>query len=439
MRVEPRLFKPSLTFINVWTVFLLRMKNYIYQLTKQINKHNSYRYNCINLIASENLMSPATRISISSDLGNRYTVGQPSSRWYAGCHYYDKIEKTAINIAQKLFHAEYINLQPISGMVANMVSYHALLKPNDLMMSLKIKHSGHYSHVNTGMLSLFNVKVASLPFDEKEYTINLEKAEKVILKRKPKVVLLGTSEYLFPVPLKEFRKICDKTGTKIMYDAAHVSGLIAGQTFQNPLTEGADLLSMSTNKTLSAPDHGIVACNDPKLYRNKIEHGIVPMFTSNHHAHHVAGLAITLAEFEQFGHEYASQVIKNAQALAKALYNQGIAVLCPHKNFTRSHTVLFDAKRSGNEAMRLLEMVNIIVNPSQLPWNKETDPTGIRIGTNEITRLGMKEEVMNEIARFISDAVLERKPIKRIRSEVIEFRKSYRKIQYCFDDNLLKN
>lgn len=414
------------------------MKNYIYQLTKQINKHNLYRNNCINLIASENLMSPAARRSLSSDLGNRYTVGQPDNRWYAGCHYYDKIEKIAIDLAQKLFHAKYINLQPISGMVANLVSYHTLLKPKDLIMSLIVKHSGHYSHVNTGMLSLFNVKVASLPFDEKEYTIDLEKAEKLILKRKPKVILLGTSEYLFPSPLKKLRKICDKTGTKIMYDAAHVSGLIAGQTFQDPLTEGADLLSMSTNKTLSAPDHGIVACNNPKLFRNKIEHGLVPMFTSNHHAHHIVGLAITLAEFEKYGHDYASQVIKNAQALAKALYEKGIAVLCPHKNFTQSHTVLVDAKRSGNETMRLLEMVNIIVNPFQLPWNKVSDATGIRIGTNEITRLGMKEEDMREIAHFIADTLLERKPVKRIRSEVIEFRKSFRKIQYCYDNNLLK-
>lgn len=409
------------------------MKEYIYKLTKQINKHNSYRNNCINLIASENLMSPLTRLSLSSDLGNRYTVGLPDNRWYAGCHYYDKIEKTAINLSQKLFHAKYVNLQPISGMVANMVSYHALLKPNDLLMSLKVKHSGHYSHVGTGMLTLFNVKVASLPFDQKDFTIDLEKAKKAILRRKPKVILLGTSEFLFPAPIRQLRIICDKTGTKIMYDAAHVCGLIAGQTFQNPLSEGADLLSMSTNKTLSAPDHGIIACNNPEFYRKKIEHGLFPMFTSNHHAHHVAGLAITLAEFEKYGHEYAVQVIKNAQVLAQALYERDIAVLCPHKNFTRSHTVLFDAKRSGDKIMRMLETVNIIVNPFQLPWNKITQPTGIRIGTNEVTRLGMKEKEMEYLAQFISDTLLKRKPIKKIRCEIIEFRRSFRKIHYCYD------
>ena len=174
MRVEPRFIfinRPLRCYKRLDGFFML-MKNNINKLIKQINRHNSYRNNCINLIASENLMSPMTRLSLSSDLGNRYTVGQPNNRWYAGCHYYDKIEKNAINLTQKLFHAKYVNLQPISGMVANLVSYHTLLKPYDLIMSLKVKHSGHYSHVNTGMLSLFNVKVASLPFDYKEYAID---------------------------------------------------------------------------------------------------------------------------------------------------------------------------------------------------------------------------------------------------------------------------
>ena len=226
--------------------------------------------------------------------------------------------------------------------------------------------------------------------------------------------------------------MCNETGTKILYDAAHVSGLIVGQTFQNPLSEGADFLTMSTNKTLGAPDHGIVAYND-EHYLKRVEHAIVPLFTSNHHAHHVAGLAVTLAEFEQFGHEYAVQVIKNAQALAKELYNQGIAVLCPHKNFTQSHTVLFNAQMSGNNAMRILEEVNIITNSFQLPWNSENNITGVRIGTNELTRLGMKEDEMKMIAHFIADALLKRKPLETIKKEVITMRRAFQNIYYCFN------
>lgn len=408
------------------------MNTNINTILSSISEHTQYRNECVNLIASENLMSSLTLAALSTDLGNRYTVGRPNKRWYAGCKFYDRIEKEAISLAKKLFHAKYVNLQPVSGMVANMVAYHTLLKPNDLLMSLEIKHSGHYSHVKSGMLSLFNARVEPLPFDEKDYTIDLEKSIQVIRKRRPQVVLVGTSEFLFPVPLRELRKVCNETETKILYDAAHVSGLIAGQTFQDPLTEGADLLSMSTNKTLAAPDHGIVACNDD-FYKKKIEHAIVPLFISNHHAHHVAGLTITLAEFKEYGHDYASQVIKNAQVLAKELYNQGVVVLCPHKNFTQSHTVLLDTKYSGNKAMRLLEKANIITNPFQLPWNHEDDPTGIRIGTSEITRLGMREKEIKVIARFIASILLKRRNPEKIKSEVYDFRRSYRKINYCFN------
>lgn len=408
------------------------MKKIYEDILQNINNHDRYRSKCVNLIASENIMSPMTRRALSSDLGNRYTVGEPNNRLYAGCSHYDFIENNATQLAKKLLHAQYVNVQPVSGMVANMVAYSALLKPNDLIMSLEVKHSGHYSHVKTGMLSLFNVKVESLPFNEKEFSIDLDQASELIKKKKPNVILVGTSEYLFPTPLKELRKVCNETRTKILYDAAHVSGLIVGQTFQDPLSEGADFLTMSTNKTLAAPDHGIVAFND-EMYKVPVEYAVVPLFTSNHHAHHVAGLAVTLAEFEQFGHEYAIQVIKNAQVLARELYEQGIAVLCPHKNFTQSHTVLFDAQMSGNNAMRILEEVNIITNSFKLPWNSKNNATGIRIGTNELTRLGMKEEEMKIIAQFIADALFKRKPLEAIKKEVMNIRKSFQQIYYCFN------
>ncbi|MBI3576592.1 hypothetical protein HY086_00960 [Candidatus Gottesmanbacteria bacterium] len=161
-----------------------------------IAKHSRYRNECINLIASENVMSPSTMMALSTDLGNRYTVGYPGKRWYAGCRFYDQIETSASALARKLFHAKYVNLQPISGMVANMVAFHALLKPNDVLMSLEIKHSGHYSHVKTGMFSLFRVRVEPLPFDSKNYTIDLEKAVKCIKTMRPKVI--DTDLYTLP-------------------------------------------------------------------------------------------------------------------------------------------------------------------------------------------------------------------------------------------------
>lgn len=400
----------------------------------QIKAHTRYRRQCLNLIASENVMSPMTASLLSSDLANRYSVGRPYARWFPGLNYYDKIENLAEDLSKKLFRANYANVQAPTGMAANMVAYLALLSPGDLVMSLNVKNSGHYSHAAENIFSRFQIRVEPLPFDIKEYSIDIAKAIRLIRRKRPQMIILGTSEFLFPAPIGKLRAICDETNTKILYDASHVSGLIAGQTFQDPLTEGADILTMSTNKTLAAPSHGIVACRDRKKYQTKIEQAIIPVLTSNHHAHHVAALAMTLSEFEVYGHDYAVQIIKNARTLAQDLYGKGVAVLCPHKNFTRSHTVLFDAGKNGNEVMHLLEKVNIIVNPFQLPGNKVTDPTGIRIGTNEMTRLGMKEKEMETIAEFISDTLMDRKPINKIRYEVIEFRKSYRKIRYCFPD-----
>jgi len=409
------------------------MKTSINIILNKVKEHTYYRRECLNLIASENLMSPLTLKILASDLGNRYTIGQPKNRSYAGCRYYDRIEETAIALAKKLFHAQYVNLQSTSGMIANMTAYYTLLKPNDLLLSLEVKNGGHYSHTKIGMLSLFNIRVEPLPFNENDYTLDLEKAVMVIRKKRPSVILLGTSEFLFPLPVRELRKVCDEVGAKILYDAAHVAGLIAGQTFQNPLAEGADLLSMSTNKTLAAPDHGIIACNRPDLYQKRIEYAIMPMFTSNHHPHHLAGLAVTLSEFDRFGQQYATQVIKNAQVLARELYQQGVAVLCPHKNFTQSHTVLFDAKFSGEKTRQILEKVNIITNQFQLPWNNEDDPSGIRLGTGEVTRLGMKEKEMKIIAGFIASALFKRENLKKIKKDVIDFRRQYQTINYCFN------
>lgn len=402
-------------------------------ILRRIEQHTIYRQRCLNMIASENIMSPMAASLLSSDLANRYTVGRPHNRWFPGFQYYDRVEDLAEELSRKLFHANYANVQAPTGMVANMAAYIALLKPNDLVLSLNVKHSGHYSHVAENIFSSFQIRVESLPFDEKEYCINVEMAVQLIKKKRPLMIILGTSEFLFPAPIKELKEICSRTDTKILYDASHVSGLVAGQTFQNPMTEGADILTMSTNKTLAAPSHGIVACNDVKAYDKKIEHAIVPLLTSNHHAHHVAALAVTLSEFEVFGHAYATQIITNAKVLARTLYTEGIRVLCPEKDFTQSHTVLIDSVLSAKKGVQLLAEANIMTNSFQLPWNENDFESGIRIGTNEITRLGMKEEEMKIIATFIASVLLKKKTPKKVQKEVRAFRKFYQEVKYCFN------
>lgn len=412
------------------------MKSNVLEILDSIKAHAAYRQECLNLIASENVMSPLARFVLASDLANRYSVGRPYERLFPGFKHFDHVEDWAEKTAQRLFHAQYVNVQAPTGMVANMAAYATLLKPNDLVLALPVKHSGHYSHVAENTLSLFQARVEPLPFDEVGYTIDVSKAIQEIRKKTPQLIILGTSEFLFPAPVKALRSICEETGTKILYDGSHVAGLIAGQVFQNPLAEGADMLSLSTNKTLSAPSHGIVACSTTKAYQAKIERAIMPLLTSNHHAHHVAALAITLAEFVAFGKEYATQIVANAKALARALHQEGVSVLCAEKDFTESHTVLIAADNMlAEDVVNRLGQANIMTNAFQLPWDKPGAQTGVRIGTSEMTRLNLKEREMKYVAKLIADVLFKRRTASKVRDDVILLREHFQKVVYCFRED----
>lgn len=405
---------------------------YFSKIINRIDEHSRYRNECLNLIASENVLSFYARMALSTDIGGRYTVGQPHRRFFPGLKYYDDIELIAQKLAKLLFHAPYVNVQPTSGMVANMTAYYALLKENDVILSLKEEHGGHFSHSQEGVLKLFKVKVENLPFDVENYSVDIERTIHVIKKIRPAVIILGSSEFLFPIPLLKLKKICNHTNTKILYDASHVAGLIAGGTFQNPLEEGADILTASTNKTLAGPNHGLIAYNDADLFRKKIEEAILPVFTSHHHPHHIAALAITLAETEVFGYEYAMQLVKNAQHLGFYLENTGISVLCPHRKYTQSHTILLHVPSNATHIVRLLEKAHIMTSSCKLPWDKPNGISGIRIGLSELTRLGMKECHMEEVARLISSAILKSKSARQVRKEVIEFKLLFQQPAFCF-------
>ena len=182
-----------------------------------------------------------------------------------------------------------------------------------------------------------------------------------------------------------------------------------------------------------------MACNDTVKYQVDFEHAITPLLTSNHHAHHVAALAMTLAEFDVFGHDYATQIITNAKTLARALYSQGVKVLCPKKDFTESHTVLIDTVTSSKEVVQRLAEANIITNSFQLPWNDDGFESGIRIGTNELTRFNMKESEMCVIANLITAILFKKQPVAKIKRKTRDFRLYYQSVNYCFNSAQLNN
>lgn len=403
-----------------------------------MDHHRMFR-DAIPLIASENVTSLLMRSMLTTDFSHRYAEGKVGERYYQGCRYIDVIEGMAIKLAKRLFRAEHVNLQPISGMNANLAALFALTEVRDKIMSLPVPAGGHISHAKFSTAGIRGLRVAPIPFDKDEMNVDHDRLEKRIREVQPKVVILGASLFLFPHPVKEIRSVCDEVGTRIMYDGAHVLGLIAGGMFQDPLREGADVVTGSTHKTLPGPQRGMILCREALAKR--IDYAVYPGTVSNHHLHHMAALCIALLEMMKFGRKYARDVIRNAKALAEELYNHGFDVVCPHKGFTESHQIAIDVSKLGGGAKVALklERANIIVNKNLLPWDdprNSVNPSGIRLGVQEVTRLGMGRDEMVEIARFIKMAVIDGMSSEKIRKEVSKFRRGYQRVHYSFDDQV---
>ena len=414
-----------------------------------LQKHHKWFQESIPLIASENVTSPAVREALASDFGHRYAEGWPGERVYAGCIYIDQVELQCIDLMKKLFNAEFVDVRPISGVVSNLVIYTAFTEPNDVMMALSIPCGGHITTGKkrlggtAGAVSGLDVHYLALDYKELNIDVNKTKARVKKLVDKgvtPKLVMFGASVFPFPHPIKELAETFHDIGAMVGYDAAHVAGLIAGGVFQDPLREGADAVSLSTHKTLFGPQHGgVLSWND---HAEKLKRAAFPGMLSNHHLHALAGVTIACAEMLEFGKEYTRQVVKNAKALAQALYDQGFKVLAEHKGFTESHVILVDITEHGDGGSieEELEMANIIINRNLLPWDiKEgrhfMHPGGIRLGTSEVTRLGMKEGEMGEIAEFMKRLIIDKENRKKIQQTVAEFRRGYSEIHFCFESS----
>lgn len=388
------------------------------------------------MIASENITSPLVREVLSSDLGHRYAEGQVGHRFYQGCGFVDVIESKCIELAKDVFHAPHVNVQPISGVNCNIAAFFALANPGDKLLALAVPSGGHISHAKYSAAGIRGLKIYTHPYDNNTMNIDTDKMIKDIRLIQPKVVMFGASLFLFPHPVKEAREVCDEVGASIVYDAAHVFGLIAGGQFQDPLRDGADVVTASTHKTFPGPQGGMILCKEK--FACDIDEAVFPGTVSNFHLHHKAGLAITLAEMKQFGKAYASQIVKNAQALAAYMDDMGFNVLCKDLGYTKSHQVAVDVSKIGGGSLVALnlEKANIIANKNLFPWDNvhgTDDPSGIRLGTQELTRLGMKEPEMKDVAKLIKRVAIDREEPEKVKKDVVHLKTQYQTVQYCFD------
>ena len=409
------------------------------RLRELAKEHNRFFGESIPLIASENIMSPLALEMLITDLGFRYAEGLPHHRYYQGNFYVDQIEDKIIELANRLFRSKQSDPRPVSGTNANTSVIYGLLKPGDKIATPDLSGGGHISAAKFGAVGLRGLNIVNYPYDQETMTILPDEASKLIIREKPKVCLIGQSVFLFPAPMKEMQDAFQEAGAKVWYDGAHVLGLIAGKQFQDPLREGAEVITGSTHKTLPGPQHGIILGNTDDDTWKSIQRGVFPGTLSNHHLNAMASLGVTMAEELEYGEAYSKQIIRNAKALASELHESGIRVLGESRGFTESHTLVADVRANGGgkKIAEYLEQCGIVLNKNLLPWDdnkRSQDPSGIRIGTQEITRIGFKESDVKELAAIMSWAIKEMPDPAKVKEKVRDLKSGFGKVQYCFGD-----
>ncbi len=396
-------------------------------------EHTELFKNSIPLIASENLMSPLTREMVISDFNNRYAEGLPGHRYYQGNKIVDEMETKVEELVKRLFNSKQADVRPISGTNANQALVFAFLHPGETILTPSLDSGAHISSAEFGAVGMRGCNIKNMAFNTEEMKVDIDGTRKAIMAERPKVVLFGFSVFLFPAPIKELKDTINEVGSIVWYDGAHVLGLIAGKKFQDPLREGADVISGSTHKTFPGPQHGVILGNTDDDRWKKVRRGVFPGVISNHHIGAMAGLGVTAAEMMDFGESYASAIIENAKTLGGELYSRGFKVLAEKNGFTESHTLLIDVKQQGGGKLvaEELERNFIILNKNMIPGDTNTkaqNPSGIRIGTQEATRVGMGKSEMSHIADLIDRALKG----KDVRGEVSDFKKGYQEIKYCY-------
>lgn len=372
------------------------------EVAASMRKELDRQRNKIELIASENFVSPAVLAAAGSHLTNKYAEGYPGKRYYGGCEYVDEIESLAIERAKKLFGAEHANVQPHCGANANHAVFYAVLQPNDTYLGMDLAHGGHLTHGSRVNYSGRYYNVVPYGVDEKTETIDYDAVARLAKEHKPKLILAGASAYPRVIDFKAFRKIADEVGAVFMVDMAHIAGLVAAGLHPNPV-EYADIVTTTTHKTLRGPRGGMILCKE--RYAKAIDKAIFPGTQGGPLEHIIAAKAVALKEASTDDYKnYQAQIVKNAAALASALVSRGIKLV---SGGTDNHLMLVKLSGTTGKALEtLLDECNITVNKNAIPFDPlpPSKTSGIRIGTPAVTSRGMKEPQMRIIADCIADA-----------------------------------
>ncbi|HPV70411.1 MAG TPA: serine hydroxymethyltransferase [Candidatus Magasanikbacteria bacterium] len=403
------------------------LKNFDEILYKSIECEKNRQEETLEMIPSENFVSPAVLEALGSVLTNKYSEGYPGKRYYGGCHFIDEVEQLAIERAKQLFGAEHVNVQPLSGAPANIAVYFALLKPGETVLGMDLSHGGHLTHGHpvTYMAQIFNfvrykTNTAGL--------IDLNNLRAMALEHKPKIILVGYSAYSREIDYQKIKEIADEVGAITMADVAHTAGLIAGGVMNNPVPI-FDVVTTTTHKTLRGPRGGMIMCKEK--FAKDIDKAVFPGFQGGPHENNIAAKAVAFKEaLEPEFKNYAQQIKKNTKILEREFLTKNYTLCFGGSD---NHLLLIDLTNknlSGKEAQIALDKAGITVNKNMIPDDSRTpnDPSGIRLGTPALTTRGFKEKEMELVANWIDQAInnyQDDDKLSSIKKEVAELTKKF--------------
>ena len=382
--------------------------------------------NNIELIASENFVSPAVMAAVGSHLTNKYAEGLPGKRYYGGCQYVDIVENLAIERCKQLFGCDHANVQPHSGAQANTAVYFALLNPGDTILGMNLSHGGHLTHGSPVNISGKYFKIVPYGVSKEDERIDYAGLERLAVENQPRMIVAGASAYPRIIDFPRLREIADKVGAYLMVDIAHIAGLVAAGLHPSPVPY-ADIVTTTTHKTLRGPRGGVIMCKEQ--YAKAIDKAVFPGMQGGPLMHVIAGKAVAFKEaLSPAFKEYQAQVVKNAAAMADEFKKCGVRLV---SGGTDNHLMLVDLRdknMTGKELEKMLDEVNITVNKNTIPF-EETSPfitSGIRIGTPSITSRGFKEEDARKVAQLISKIIAEKEgAFDFVRAEVKKLCEKY--------------
>ena len=381
----------------------------------------------VNLNPATNVMNPKAEAVLAEGLGSRPSLGYPGDKYEMGLEAIEKIEVIAAELAAEVFGARFAEIRVASGAMANLYVFMATAQPGDTIIVPPAAIGGHVTHHEAGAAGLYGLRIQAATAEPAGYSVDLDRLREQALAERPKLITIGGSLNLFPHPVREIREIADEVGARVLFDAAHLSGMIAGQAWQQPLEEGAHVMTMSTYKSLGGPASGLIVTNEPDI-AERLDRIAFPGLTANFDVAKSASLAIALLDWKVHGQAYAQAMKETAHALARSLADSGVPIFARDRGVTESHQFAIEAAAygGGQAAAKRLRRANVLTCGIGLPIRLvENDLNGLRIGTPEIVRWGMGPRDMPELAALVARVLVAGQEPEAVAPEVTAFRRRF--------------